>query len=183
MAKAIKMSGSKEFFVVRLKNRPELFLKDVEHHGHDFSDAYLRDKGFWDLVVQAINDYENEYEVLRFDSVKEAEKAIYDLLSYLEEKPGNPFKKDSFEIIRVEALLTSEVVKTFDNVGAVLGLAGGLGAKMLRFETYFVGTPLGYKLNATKAGMKNARRKDFEGYAIESYDKHYHSWLELNDEL
>lgn len=182
MTKAIKMSGNKEFFVVRLKTRPELFLKDVEHYGHDFSDAYLHDKGFWDLACQGINDYENEHEVLRFGSVKEAEKGIYDLLSRLDEKSGNPFKKDSFEIIKVEVLLKSDVVKSFDNVGAVLALAGGLGARMLRFETYFVETPLGHKMNATKAGMKNARKKDFEGYENESYDKHYHSWLELNDE-
>lgn len=179
-----EVSDTKVFFVVGLNKKPDIFLKDEEWVGHQFGRGYFdEDNGLWDLVERAISDYENEHGVLRFKSVVEAEKALYDLLSRLDLNGQGSFDKDVFEIIRVEVVMTHEVEKSFDGVKAVLSLADDYASNMRKFEDFFVGTPLGYKLNATKADMENARKKDFEGYEIESYDKHYQSWLELNDEV
>lgn len=178
-----EISDTKVFFVVGLNKRPDIFLKDEEWVGHEFGKGYLgEDNGFWNLVEAAINDYENEHGVLRFKSLAEAEKALYDLMSRLDKNGKGAYNKDVFEITCIEVVMTHKVVKTFDGAEAVLALADDYARNMRKFEDFFVGTPLGYKLNATKADMENARKKDFEGYEIESYDKHYQSWLELNDE-
>lgn len=185
----LKPNDNKEFYVVHLKSRPHFFLKNISYGNlkgmYNFELVYLYDNGYWTLLAEALNDYSNLYnqhEIIRFSSVEEAEKSVFNFINSLEKESKNTFSKDSFEIFKVQASINITRAKEFKDVGSVLNIRKDLFDKILRFETYFTETPLGKKMNSSLDSMKKLRKGDLKGYHNEVYNKHYDNWLEVNNE-
>lgn len=185
----LKPNDNKEFYVVHLKSRPHFFLKNISYGNlneiYNFELVYLYDNGYWTLLAEALNDYSNLYnqhEIIRFSSVEEAEKSVFNFINSLENESKNTFSKDSFEIFKVQASINITRAKEFKDVGSVLNIGKDLLDKILRFETYFTETPLGKKMNSSLDSMKKLRKSDLKGYHNEVYNKHYDNWLEVNNE-
>lgn len=114
----LNMNGQKAFFVVRLKDWPDSFLKKEGFQHSDFVPGFsLQENELWSLVGEAINNNEVESGIIRFDSVADAEQGVCDLVNDLEKKrQPYHFNDESFEIIGIESAMKADIVKSFGGV-------------------------------------------------------------------
>lgn len=177
--KTIPMSGNEKFFVIRLKGKKTHFLKDVEHVGHLFNEAYL-DNGFWNLVEEAVCNYEYDSgKVLRFNTEEEAKIKLFKTVKFLSEKSPREVPNDVFEIVCVEASFKAKAVKEYtkDNINKI---AHELTIKLDSFEDWYLDTKLAKEKNVKKEDLVPQRKKELDGYTCEKLETYYSVWLELN---
>ena len=177
--KTIAMTGSKKFFVIRLKGTKSRFLKNVEWVGLRFDEAYLYN-GFWTLINEAVCDYDNEKDkVLRFNTEEEAKTELLNVVKNLSTSHPKELPKDVFEIVCVEASFKAKAVKEYTK-DTVDKIANELIEKLDLFEKWFLETKLAKETNVKKEDLIPQRKKELDGYTSEQLEKYYNVWLELN---
>lgn len=192
----LNMTDKKSQFIIRCKNKPNLFFKEQALIS-GFCDVAFVDIILWGLMFKdtSLSKEKKEFydnRIFSYDTKEEAERGLFDFLQYLKTDTSkfmhniafqdNGYVKqdlsnDFLEIVEVKASISTNVVKVYSFEQTENNKEP---STMKAFEEYFVGTSLGKKMSVIVEDMKKERKDNYKGYYNECYDKHYRSWLKLN---